>query len=228
MKRQLLLIEDDETLRETTAAFLEAEGFKVKTAPDGESGWAMALREGTDLIILDVMLPGIAGFEFCRRLRGKGCTTPVIFLTGQKKDEIDKVMGLDLGADDYMLKPFGQRELLARINAVLRRADPKASPAGEIAFGDVRIDFKKKTAFKKGRELGLTAKEFGLLELLAAHEDEVVDRDTILNKVWGYDIYPTTRTVDTFIHNLRRKIEKNPSRPAHILTIPRMGYKFHK
>jgi len=228
MKRQLLLIEDDKTLRETTKAFLEAEGFKVKTAPDGESGWAMALQESTNLIILDVVLPGVAGFEFCRRLREKGCTTPVIFLTGQKRDEIDKVMGLDLGGDDYMLKPFGQRELLARINAVLRRADLKALPAGEIVFGDVRIDFKKKTAFKKGLELVLTAKEFGLLELLAAHEGEVVDRNTILNVVWGYDVYPTTRTVDTFIHNLRRKIEKDPSRPAHILTIPRMGYKFHK
>jgi DNA-binding response OmpR family regulator len=222
------MIEDDAVLRETTSASLAAEGFLVQTAADGEAGLTMALQEDVDLIILDIMMPGLSGFEVCRRLRDKGCAAPVIFLSGEKKDEIDKVVGLELGADDYLLKPFGTRELLARINAVLRRARPETPAAPELAFDDIRIDFKKKTAFRGSREFALTAKEFGLLELLAAHENEVVSRDTILNQVWGYEKFPTTRTVDTFVHNLRKKIEQDPSRPVHLLTVPWMGYKFHK
>jgi len=226
MKRKILLVEDDPVLRETTAAFLDSEGFQVKACSDGEQGLKAALADNPDFIILDIMLPGMAGFEVCRRLREKGCATPVIFLSGRKKDEIDKVMGLELGADDYMLKPFGQRELLARVNAVLRRARPEVKAAEEVAFGDLRVNFKTKTAVKGGRDLALTAKEFGLLEILVAHEGEVVGREMILNEVWGYEKFPTTRTVDTFVHNLRQKIEKDPSRPAHLLTVPWMGYKF--
>jgi len=228
MKKTLLMIEDNKTLRETTAAYLKGEGFKVLTAADGEQGLAVALKESIDLIILDVMLPGIGGIEICRHLREKRCPTPIILLTGRKKLEIDKVLGLEIGADDYMIKPFGQRELLARIHAVLRRSQPEAKPVEDYAFGDIRFDFKKKIASKGGRELTLTGKEFGLLRLLIAHEGEVVSRDTILNEVWGYEKFPTTRTIDTFIHSLRKKIEKNPARPVHLLTIPWMGYKFRK
>jgi len=228
MKKTLLMIEDNKTLRETTAAYLHGEGFKVLTAADGEKGLAVASKGDIDLIILDIMLPGIGGFEICRHLREKECPTPIILLTGRKKQEIDKVLGLEIGADDYMIKPFGQRELLARVHAILRRSQPEAKPVEEYALGDIRVDFKKKIASKAGRELTLTGKEFGLLQLLVAHEGEVVSRETILSEVWGYDKFPTTRTVDTFIHSLRKKIEKNPARPVHLLTIPWMGYKFQK
>ena len=228
MKRKLLMIEDDQVLRETTAAFLEAEGFVVKTAADGKTGFELASKEKADLIVTDLMLPGLNGLEICRKLREKGIGTPVIMLTGQKKDEIDKVVGLELGADDYLTKPFGQRELLARINAVLRRSMPEPKDIEEYSFADVIINFKKRIASKGKKEFYLTAKEYDLLKLLIAHEGEVVSRDTILNEVWGYEKFPTTRTVDTFIHNIRQKIEKEPSRPAHLLTIPWSGYRFQK
>jgi DNA-binding response OmpR family regulator len=228
MKKTILMVEDDKALRETTAAFLEGEGYRVLTAADGELGLAAALRDKADLVLLDVMLPKLGGFEVCRRIREHGFVAPVVFLTGQKKDEIDKVLGLEIGADDYVVKPFGQRELLARIRAILRRTGGEAKPADVVAFGDIRVDFKKKTATKADRPLFLTAKEYGLLRLLAAHEGEVVSRETILNEVWGYEKFPTTRTVDTFVHNLRRKIEKAPARPVHLLTVPWMGYRFQK
>ncbi|MBM3310185.1 MAG: response regulator transcription factor [Candidatus Aminicenantes bacterium] len=228
MKKRLYLVEDDPALRETTSAALEMEGFQVKSAADGEAALEAALREKPDLLILDIMLPGLSGFEVCRLLREKGCASPVIFLSGQKVDEIDKVVGLELGADDYLLKPFGMRELIARVKAVLRRARPEKPAGEELVIDDIRVNFKTKTAFKGKKELALTAKEFGLLELLAAHEGEVVGRETILNEVWGYEKFPTTRTVDTFVHHLRRKIEPDPARPVHLLTVPWLGYKFHK
>lgn len=228
MKAQILMIEDDPALRETTIAFLETEGFRVQAAPDGEKGLALALSGRPALVLLDVMLPGMNGFEVCKLLREKGCPVPVILLTGQKKDEVDKVLGLGLGADDYLVKPFGQRELLARIQAVLRRTQRTEAPVEECAFGGVRINFKARTAVRKNKELFLTAKEFGLLELLVRHEGEVVGRETILNEVWGYETFPTTRTIDTFVHTLRQKIEKDPSRPIHLLTVPWMGYRFKK
>jgi len=228
MKNTLLLIEDDKALLETTAAFLEGEGFRVLTASDGEKGLALAKGGKADLVILDIMLPGLGGFDLCRRLRSGGCQIPVIILSGKKKEEADKVLGLEIGADDYVVKPFGQRELLARIQAVLRRVLRPTPSVEEIAFGDARVDFKKKTAFKAGKSLELTPKEFGLLKLFAEHEGEVVSREMILNEVWGYEKFPTTRTVDTFIHSLRGKIEKDPAHPVHLLTVPWMGYRFKK
>jgi len=228
MKKKLLFIEDDRVLRETTAAFLESEGFEVKTAEDGRAGFELGCRCKADLIVTDLMLPGLNGLELCGKLREKGVDTPIIMLTGRKKDEIDKVMGLELGADDYMTKPFGQRELLARIRAVLRRGRPAPKDIEEYAFGDVALNFKKKTALKGRKEIYLTAREYDLLKLLIVHESEVINRETILNKVWGYEKFPTTRTVDTFIHNLRKKIEKDPAVPRYLLTIPWAGYKFQK
>jgi two-component system, OmpR family, alkaline phosphatase synthesis response regulator PhoP len=228
MNKKLLIVEDDKTLRETTACFLGAEGFQVVSAPDGEKGFKLACQQNVDLIILDVMLPALNGLEICRMLREKGIRTPIIMLTGKKKEEIDKVLGLELGADDYLLKPFGQKELLARIRAVLRRGQPEAKDIEEYSFGDIVINFKKKTASKGKKDLYLTAKEFGLLKLLISHEGGVVSREMILNEVWGYDKYPTTRTVDTFVHNLRQKIENDPTQPVHLITIPWSGYKFLK
>jgi len=224
---KILIVEDEESILMPLEDNLRLEGYEVASAADGLAGLAMAVKDPCDLIILDIMLPKMDGFEVCRRLRQDRVTTPILMLTA-KSQEIDKVLGLELGADDYMTKPFGQRELLARIHAVLRRSGGEPPAAETVAFDDVRIDFKRKTAVKGGRELALTAKEFGLLQLLAARADEVVSRETILSEVWGYDKFPTTRTVDTFVHNLRKKIEKNPSEPVHLLTIPWMGYKFRK
>jgi two-component system alkaline phosphatase synthesis response regulator PhoP len=148
-------------------------------------------------------------------------------LTGQKKQELDKVLGLELGADDYMIKPFGTNEFVARVHAVLRRSRPSEPPRLEdYAFGDVEIHFLKKTASKSGKVVHLTAKEFDLLELLISREGQVVSREAILEKVWGYENFPTTRTIDTFMHNLRRKIEDDPANPVHLLTVPWSGYKF--
>jgi DNA-binding response OmpR family regulator len=227
MKR-ILIIEDDEALRTTLASALELEGFQVLQSGDGSEGLRKASGEGPDLVVLDLVLPSMGGLDVCRELRTKGIGVPVIMLTGRKRDEIDKVVGLELGADDYILKPFGVREFIARVRAVLRRGRPGVPGTAACVFGDVSVDFRKKTATKAGRDLSLTAKEFGLLELLVAHEGEVVGRERILNEVWGYDKFPTTRTIDTFIRNLRRKIENDPSNPIHILTVPWLGYKFRK
>jgi len=228
MMKKILIIEDDLALRQTLETALESENYKVLSASDGAEGFKIATQESFDLILLDLKLPEMDGFEICKNLRSKGDTTPIIFLTGEKKEEIDKVLGLELGGDDYMTKPFGTRELLARIKAVLRRFKPESAELYEYTFGSVTINFKKQVAIKGEEELRLTAKELGLLKLLISHEGEVVSRDAILNEVWGYDKFPTTRTVDTFVHNLRQKIEDNPSKPVHLLTIPWSGYRFQK
>lgn len=226
--KKILIIEDDKSLVETLTSLLEAENFKVISASDGEEGFQMASRQEYDLIILDVGLPSLGGLEVCKGLRAKNILTPIIMLTGEKKEEIDKVLGLEFGADDYMVKPFGAKELLARIKAVLRRFQPEVGQIEECSFGDVHINFKKQTATKGKKDLYLTAKEFGLLKLLISHEGEVVSRDLILNEVWGYEKFPTTRTVDTFIHHLRQKVEDKPSEPVHLITVPWSGYKFRK
>ena len=226
--KKILIIEDDEALSMTLTAVLEQEGFSVLSAVDGQKGLDMALTEHVDLIALDLVLPSLGGLEICKRLREGQRKTPIIMLSGKKKEEIDKVVGLELGADDYILKPSGPREFLARAKAILRRSQPEAAAPEDYSFGDVSINFKKQVATKGGKELCLTAKEFGLLRILILHDGEVVSRDTILNEVWGYDKFPTTRTVDTFIHNLRQKIEDDPTRPHHLLTVPWSGYKFQK
>jgi DNA-binding response OmpR family regulator len=224
--RKILLIEDDEALRKTLTLALEREGFAVVSTADGQDGLSIALREKVDLIALDLVLPSLGGLDLCRELRDKKVMTPIIMLSGKKKDEIDRVLGLELGADDYLLKPFGPRELLARIRAIMRRGRPESAALEEVSFGDVWVNFKTQTAEKGKKPLRLTVKEFGLLRMLVSHEGEVVSRNVILNEVWGYDKFPTTRTVDTFIHNLRKKVEDDPSHPRHLLTVPWSGYKF--
>ncbi len=226
--KKILIIEDDDALRATLSAALEVENFEVLSASNGEEGFSLACQEKVDLIALDLVLPLKTGLEICKELRKKNIMTPIIIMTGQKKEELDKVLGLELGADDYLLKPFGIKEFLARVNAILRRTSPKESEIDEYSFGDIAINFKKQTAKKGDAEISFTAKEFGLLKLLVTLEGEVISRDTILNVVWGYDNYPTTRTIDTFVHNIRKKIEDDPSNPVHILTIPWSGYKFKK
>jgi len=226
--KKILIIEDDEALLKTLTTSLEIENFKVISSTDGEKGLQLACQEKIDLIVLDVVLPSLSGTEICQSLRTKGRMTPIIMLTGQKKEEIDRVLGLELGADDYITKPFGIKELIARIKAVLRRTIPEAVELEEYSFGDVYINFKKQIATKRKKDLYFTAKEFGLLSLLISHDGEVVSREKILNEVWGYNKFPTTRTVDTFIHNLRQKIEDNPAKPSHLITVPWSGYKFQK
>jgi DNA-binding response OmpR family regulator len=226
--KKILLIEDDEALRQTLTVALEEDGFSVVSTGDGRIGLELGLRGTMDLIALDMVLPSLGGLEICRELREHKVLTPVIMISGRKKEEVDRVMGLELGADDYLLKPFGPREFLARVRAVLRRSHPEPVEIEEFSFGDVTLHFKKQTATRGQRELSLTPKEFGLLKLLISHEGEVISRNAILNEVWGYEKFPTTRTVDTFIHNLRRKIERDPSRPQHLLTVPWSGYKFQR
>lgn len=226
--KKILIIEDDEALLQTLNTALELENFEVISAMDGEEGFELACEEKADLILLDWVLPSMNGLEVCQNLRSKDIKTPIIILSGQKKEEIDRVLGLECGADDYILKPFGTKELIARVKAVLRRVRPDDTKVTECSFGDIRIDFKKQTTHKGKKEIHLTAKEYSLLKLLISHEGEVVSRETILNAVWGYDKFPTTRTVDTFIHNLRKKIEKDPTHPLHLITVPWSGYKFRK
>jgi DNA-binding response OmpR family regulator len=226
--KKILIIEDDEALLSTLSQALELENYIVISETDGKRGLQKAEEEKVDLIAIDWVLPSISGLDICQNLRSKGVMTPIIIISGKKMEEIDKVVGLELGADDYITKPFGTAEFLARVKAILRRTKPEISEIEEFSFGNVHIDFKKQTASKGNKALHLTAKEYGLLKLLIQHEGEVVDRDTILNEVWGYDKFPTTRTVDTFVHNLRHKIEDDPSKPVHLITIPWSGYRFKK
>ena len=226
--KKILIIDDDRVLRQTLTAALETESYGVSEAADGREGLNKALKSSFDLIVLDVVMPIMGGLEVCRKLREAGRQVPVIVLSGKKKKEVDKVLGLELGGDDYMTKPFGTDEFIARVHAVLRRSRPEVPEIEDLAFGDVAVDFRTKIATKGGRELHLTAREFSLLRLLAGCEGQVVSRETILNKVWEYEKYPTTRTIDTFMYNLRRKIEDDPAVPKHLITVPWLGYKFQR
>jgi two-component system alkaline phosphatase synthesis response regulator PhoP len=203
---------------------LRFEGYQTLSATNGKVGLGLALREAPDLILLDIMMPEMSGWDVCRALRQKGIDVPVIMLTA-RGEEVDRVLGLELGADDYVTKPFSLRELLARVRAVLRRPGPRQK-FEEFAFGDVRLHLRGRQAFKAGKEIQLTRKEFDLLRYLVEHRGEVVTRDRLLDEVWGYEHFPTTRTVDTHILRLRQKFEKDPERPAHILTVHGQGYKF--
>ncbi len=226
--KKILIIDDDRVLRQTLAAALEAEGYGAAEAGDGREGLNKALQGNFDLVVLDIVMPSLGGLDVCRKLREAGRQMPVIIMSGRKKKEMDKVLGLELGGDDYLTKPFGTDEFIARVHAVLRRSRPEVPEIEDCSFGDVTVDFRKKIATKGGCDLHLTAREFSLLKLLAACEGQVVSRETILNKVWEYEKFPTTRTIDTFMYNLRRKIEDDPSAPKHLVTVPWLGYKFQR
>jgi len=203
---------------------LRFEGYQTVSATNGEDGLALALSDAPDLVLLDIMMPKMSGWDVCRELRGRGVDVPVIMLTARGA-EVDRVLGLELGADDYVTKPFSLRELLARVRAVLRRPGPRQK-FEEFAFGDVRIRLRGRQVFRAGREVRLTRKEFDLLVFLVEHRGEVVTRERLLDEVWGYERFPTTRTVDTHVLRLRRKFEADPDRPAWILTVHGQGYKF--
>jgi two-component system alkaline phosphatase synthesis response regulator PhoP len=220
----ILVVEDNVDLANGLELNLKKEGYKVLKAETGEAGMKIAIRDTPDLIILDIMLPGMSGLDVCRELRQKSIGIPIIMLTA-KGDELDRVLGLELGADDYVTKPFGLRELLARIRVCLRR-QPLQAQMPKYHFGNVEIDFEKYEVMVGNRQAQLTQREFELLRFLIRNRDKVLSRDRLLDEVWGYTLYPTTRTVDTHILNLRKKIEEDPASPRYILSVYGGGYKF--
>ena len=221
----IAVIEDDPAISRGLRDNLEYESYHVVCASDGESGYRLIQENHPDLVILDLMLPKLSGYELCRRLRVEGVSTPILMLTA-RAEEVDRVLGLDLGGDDYVTKPFSIPELLARVRALLRRAKAQESPPHELRFEDVVVDFRSYEASRANQAVSLTRKEFGLLRLFASRPGEVLTRDELLNEVWGYESYPTTRTVDNHIATLRSKLERNPSEPRHLLTVHGVGYKF--
>ena len=221
---RILIVDDEPEIVRGLEDNLRFEGYQTSTAGDGREALAVAAREAPDLILLDIMMPGLSGWDVCRELRDKGIDVPIIMLTA-RGEEGDRIRGLELGADDYITKPFSLRELLARVRAVLRRPGPRQK-AEELAFGGVRVRLRGRQVFRDGREVGLTRKEFELLVYLLEHRGEVVTREQLLDEVWGYERFPTTRTVDTHILRLRRKFEADPDRPLFILTVHGQGYRF--
>jgi DNA-binding response OmpR family regulator len=224
---RILVVEDDPAILRGLADNLRFESHDVLTATDGEVACTLIREQRPELIILDLMLPRLSGYEVCRRMRGEGVTTPIVMLTA-RGEEADRVLGLDLGADDYVSKPFSVPELMARVRAMLRRAHGLSSLRNEVAFDDVVVDFRRYEARRGGHPLEMTRKEFGILRLLTSREGEVVSRDELLNEVWGYEAMPTTRTVDNHMASLRAKLEARPSEPRHLLTIHGVGYKWVK
>ncbi len=221
---RILIVDDEPEMIRGLVDNLQFEGYQTITAGDGERGLALALSEAPDLIVLDLMMPGMSGWDGCRTLRQKALDIPVIMLTA-RGEEVDQIRGLEMGADDYVTKPFSLRELLARIRAVLRRPGPRQK-FEVFALGEFRLHLRTRQAFKAGREVGLTRKEFELLRYLVEHRGEILTRDRLLNEVWGYERFPTTRTVDTHILRLRQKFETDPERPAYIVTVHGQGYRF--
>jgi DNA-binding response OmpR family regulator len=228
MTRKVLIVEDDEAMAVALRDGFTYEGYEVAMATDGAAGLQQASEQGADLMILDVMLPKMTGLDVCKRLRGAGNGIPIIMLTARGQ-EIDKILGLKFGADDYVTKPFSFMELMARAEAVLRRSSGTVVGVGRLeaySFGDVEVDFGRHEATKAGTALEMSPREYRLLEYFIQHRGEVVSRDQLLDSVWEYDNMPFTRTVDTHIAKLRKKIEDLPSDPKFIVTVHRLGYKF--
>jgi two-component system, OmpR family, alkaline phosphatase synthesis response regulator PhoP len=221
----ILVIEDDPAISLGLTKNLRFEGYDVLNAARGEQGLELAIDRRPDLIILDVMLPTLSGFEICKTLKRNEVDIPIIILS-TKDQEIDKIMGLDLGADDYITKPFSLRELVARVNAVLRRKKRYEKDLEVFDFGEVHIDFTARTVARTGKVLELSPREFDLLGHFVRHPNEVMERRQILNKVWGFDYYGTARTIDNFVTKLRQKLEPDPEDPKHFLTARGIGYKF--
>ncbi len=223
---RILIVEDEPDMRRGLQDNLEFENFETVTTGNGKEGLRLALKEQFDLILLDLMLPGMDGMEVCQRLKENSSKTPIIMLTA-RGSESDKVEGLETGADDYITKPFSLKELLARINAILRRTSVQQSrKIHEFSFGDVSISFDRYAAEKAGTPLELSPREYEMMRLFIELEGETVTREQFLEQVWGYTTFPNTRTVDNHVAKLRQKIEDDPESPQHIITVHRMGYKF--
>lgn len=221
---RLLLIEDEASLRAALVPLLQDAGYHVQSAADGTTGLVRVLSETFDLILLDIMLPGIDGFAICREIRKRGRAVPVLMLTARGTVE-DRIRGLDGGADDYLIKPFSGPELLARIRALLRRAAPDAQPPATLRLGEVEIDFQLVTCRRGNQAINLTTREFRVLEVLAAAKGRPVSREEFLDKAWDYHAFPTTRTVDNQILALRQKLEADPAHPRHLITVHGVGYR---
>ena len=230
MKKRVLIVEDEPSLSMAIRDELEFEGFEASVIEDGIAALARILEKPPDLVVLDLMLPGKSGFEICREVRERGLATPIIMLTARAQ-EADRVRGLELGADDYVVKPFSLAELTARIRAVLRRTEPQdrpAAPGQTLQVGALRLDVRKQEAFVADRRVELTHKEFQLLEFLLRHPGEVISRDEFLDRVWGGDVFVTPRSVDTHIVALRRKIEQDADHPRYVLSVRGAGYKLNE
>ena len=219
----ILVIDDDSILRDTISLLLEKEGFRPVLAEDGETGFKQALTLKPALILVDLRMPGISGAEVCKQIRAAAMKTPLIVLSATG-DEIDKVLLLEIGADDYVVKPFGSRELLARIRALLRRTSP--SDTKVLTFADVEVDLTRRVVSKRGEELKVTRAEYNLLTYFLQNPDRALTRDMILNSVWGYESFPNTRTVDAHVVRLRQKLEPDAGNPRHFLTVHGVGYRF--
>jgi DNA-binding response OmpR family regulator len=222
---KILIVEDEPSMVAGLRDNFEYEGYQVITAPDGVAGLERALSEDPDLVVLDVMMPRMSGLDVCKQLKAKRPSVPIIMLTARGQ-EVDKVVGLELGADDYVTKPFSIRELLARVKAVLRRACPVPKDQERVSFGDVEVNLRNCQVSRRGKALEFSAKEFELLKYFLCHPGETLSRDRLLEDVWGYDRFPTTRTVDAHIVRLRQKLEPRPDQPRFILTVHGTGYKF--
>jgi DNA-binding response OmpR family regulator len=222
---RILVVEDDGAILRGLRDNLVAESYEVITAADGAEGYRLSQERKPDLIVLDLMLPKLSGYEICKKLRDEGNPVPILMLTA-RGEEPDRILGLDLGADDYVTKPFSIRELLARVRALLRRSEPQIPQLDRLTFGDVVVDFPQFEARKKGQLVEMTPKQFGVLQYLAARPGKVMRREELLEEVWGYDNYPTTRTVDNHIATLRAKLEEDPAEPRHLITVHGVGYKF--
>ena len=222
---RILVVEDEPAILRGLADNLRREQHEVFTAEDGDEGYRLVNEKRPDLVILDLMLPKLSGYEVCRKMRAEGMTMPILILTA-RGDEMDRVLGLDLGADDYIVKPFSVRELLARVRAHLRRVQPVRGAPDQIRVGEVTVDFRSYEARRAGQPLEMTRREFQALRLLVSRPGEVVTREEILEQVWGLHVYPTTRTVDNHIAALRAKLEPDPARPRHLLTVRGVGYKW--
>ena len=226
MSKKVLIVEDDPGISLSLKDEFESLGYTVIKTDNGQKGLTIARQESLDLIILDLMLPGMDGYEVCRELRNEGNRMPIIMLTAKNK-EIDKVLGLELGADDYVTKPFSLRELMARVRAVLRRTTERIEDIDTYCFGQIELDFKKYEATKRGKKMDLTPLQFQMLKLLIQKKREVISRDEFLDEIWGRDnVWISHRTIDSHIANIRKKIEDDPSHPSHILSIRGVGYKF--
>jgi len=225
--KKILIVEDDPAIRTGLNETLTTEGYLITEAETGTKGFELASKNDFDLILLDLILPGKDGIEICKELRNNGVKTPVVMVTS-RKEEIDKILGLEIGADDYVTKPFSIRELVARVKALIRRSTYEPGEMEEVEFADIKINFKKQEMFKDHNPVRLSATEFRILHYFIYHESEVISRDKFLDEVWGYDSFPTTRTVDNYILSLRKKIEDDPANPKHLITIYKVGYKFLK
>jgi len=223
MLQTILVVDDDENLRDTIGVLLERDGFRAVLAPDGKSGLDQPVLGKPALILADLRLPDLGGIEICKRLRASGIQTPIIVLSAAG-EEIDKVLLLEMGADDYVVKPFGTRELLARIRAVLRRAPNEDKRV--VSFSDTQVDIERRIVMRKGKEVKFTPVEYNLLTFFLQNSDRPLSRDIILNSVWGYESYPNTRTVDAHVVRLRHKLESDPECPRHFMTVHKVGYRF--